>query len=121
MAENGFLLKCGEVNLPSPVSMSVDDEIIWTSDTGRTLDGRMMGEVVAEKKNLKIEWSWLTEQEAALIKNMLYAGFFSITFREYGETLTLESYRGTISKDVAGYIGDGNFYYRKVTTTIIQR
>lgn len=121
MAENSFLLRCGEINLPSPVSMSVDDEIIWTSDTGRTLDGRMMGEVVAEKKNIKVGWEWLTEQEAAQIRNLLFAGFFSMTFRDYGEVLTIENYRGTISKEVAGCIGDGNFYYKKVSVTIIQR
>ena len=58
-----FLLKCGNTDLPGPVKMSVSDEIIWSSDTGRTLDGTMMGDVVAEKKNLKIDWSWLTAQQ----------------------------------------------------------
>lgn len=45
-----FVLKCGNVELPAPVSMSVADEIIWSSDTGRTLTGTMVGDVVAEKK-----------------------------------------------------------------------
>lgn len=116
-----FVLKCGNINLPSPVKMSVDDEIIWSSDTGRALDGIMMGDVVAEKKNLGIEWAWLTEQEATLIKNNLIAGFFPITFRDYGIEVTIESYRATISKDVGGNIGDGNFYYKSVSTSIIQR
>lgn len=56
-----FVLKCGNVELPAPVSMSVADEIIWSSDTGRTLTGTMVGDVVAEKKNLSIKWNWLTE------------------------------------------------------------
>lgn len=116
-----FTLKCGEVILPSPVKMTVNDEIIWSSDTGRTLDGTMMGDVVAEKKNLGIEWAWLTEEEVALIKSNLIAGFFPITFRDYGVDITIESYRGTISKDVAGYIGDSSFYYRSVTVDIVQR
>lgn len=116
-----FTLKCGNTILPSPVKMTVDDEIIWSSDTGRTLDGAMIGDVVAEKKNLGIEWAWLTERETALIKNTLIAGFFPITFREYGEDVTIESYRGTISKDVGGNIGDGNFYYKSVSVSIIQR
>ena len=46
-----FVLKSGNVVLPAPVEMAVNDEIIWSSDTGRTLDGTMMGDVVAEKKN----------------------------------------------------------------------
>ena len=116
-----FTLKCGSVTLPSPVKMTVNDEIIWSSETGRVLDGTMMGDVVAEKKNLGIEWGWLTEEEAALIKNNLLAGFFPITFRDYGTDITISAYRGAISKDVAGYIGDGVFYYRSVTVDIIQR
>lgn len=116
-----FTIKCGNIILPSPVKMTVDDEIIWSSDTGRTLDGTMMGDVVAEKKNLGIEWEWLTEQEAALIKNNLIAGFFPITFRDYGVDVTIDSYRGTISKDVGGYIGDGNFYYKSVSASVIQK
>ncbi len=116
-----FSLKCGNIVLPSPVKMATNDEIIWSSDTGRALDGTMMGDVVAEKKSLSIEWAWLTEQEAALIKNNLIAGFFPITFRDYGLEVTIESYRGTISKEAAGNIGDGVFYYRSVSVEIIQR
>ena len=38
------ILWSGAVVLPSPVSISVNDEIIWTSDTGRTLSGKMVGD-----------------------------------------------------------------------------
>lgn len=116
-----FALRCGDVSLPSPIKMTVSDEIIWSSDTGRTLDGTMIGDVVAEKKNIGIEWAWLTEEEAILIKDNLIAGFFPVTFRDYGVDVTIESYRGTISKDVGGYFGDGIFYYKSVSVDIIQR
>ena len=43
------ILWSGSVVLPAPVSLSVNDELIWTSDTGRTLSGRMVGDVIAEK------------------------------------------------------------------------
>ena len=48
------VLMSGSVELPDPVSISVNDEIIWTADTGRTLSGLMIGDVVAEKKNVNI-------------------------------------------------------------------
>ena len=54
--KKGEILKSGERGTPSPVSLSVSDELIWTSDTGRTLSGYMIGDVVAEKKNLSIKW-----------------------------------------------------------------
>ena len=50
------ILWSGAVVLPSPVSISVNDEIIWTSDTGRTLSGKMVGDPVAEKKTVSVKW-----------------------------------------------------------------
>lgn len=118
---SGEILKAGSVVLPAPVSISVSDEIIWTSDTGRTLSGYMIGDVVAEKKNLSIKWEFLTETQVKLIKSCLIAGFFPITFRDDGVDLTIEAYRGTLSKEHLGDIGDGNYWYRSVSVDIIQR
>lgn len=50
------ILWSGDVILPAPTTLSVNDEIIWSSDTGRTLSGYMVGSVIAEKKNLSIKW-----------------------------------------------------------------
>lgn len=119
--ENGTILKAGSTVLPAPSSLSVSDEIIWTSDTGRTLSGYMIGDVVAEKKTLSIKWGFLTEADVKLIKSCLIAGFFAVTFRDDGLDITLEAYRGTMSKEQLGDIGDGNFWYKNVSVDIIQR
>lgn len=115
------ILWSGSMTLPAPVSISVNDEIIWTSDTGRTLSGLMVGDVVAEKKNISIKWGILTETEVQLIKNVLTKGFFPISFRDDGMDITIEAYRGTLTKEQLGYIGDGIFYYKSATVDIIQR
>lgn len=115
------ILKSGNTILPDPASVSVDDEIIWTSDTGRTLSGLMIGDVVAEKKNINIKWGVLPESEVALIKKTLVAGFFPFTFRDDGKMMTIESYRGTLSKTQLGWVGDGIFYYKSVSVDIVQR
>ena len=115
------ILRSGNVSLPDPVSISVNDEIIWTSDPGRTLSGTMIGDVVAEKKNINIKWGILPEEEAVLIKNTLTAGFFPFTFRDDGMEITIESYRGTLSKEQLGWVGDGLFYYKSVSVDIVQR
>ena len=73
------ILWSGAVVLPSPVSISVNDEIIWTSDTGRTLSGKMVGDPVAEKKTVSVKWGTLTEAEMLLIKNTLTKGYFPIS------------------------------------------
>ena len=119
--KKGEFLKAGGVVLPAPVSLSVSDEMIWTADTGRTLSGYMVGDVVAEKKNLSIKWGFLTEDELSLIKGTMLAGFFPFTFRDDGIDLTIESYRGTLSKEVLGDLGDGTYWYKSVSVDVIQR
>ena len=115
------VLKSGDTVLPSPVSLTVNDEIIWTSDTGRTLAGYMIGDVVATKKTLGIRWEYLTEDELLAIKNALIAGFMPITFHDDGIDMTIEVYRGTMSKDQLGRLSDGVFYYRSVTVDLVER
>lgn len=115
------MLKSNGIELPSPVSLTVADEIIWTSDTGRTLAGLMIGDVVAEKKNLSIKWGILTEAEVMFIKSRLVPGFFPFTFHDDGLDITIEAYRGTLTKEHLGDIGDGLYYYRSVSVDIVQR
>lgn len=115
------VLKAGSVDLPAPVQLSVDDEIIWASNAGRSVKGNMLGDIVAEKKTLKIEWMFLTEAQMLLIKNNLKSGFFPITFHDDGIDLTISAYRGTLSKEMLGDIGDGVVWYRSVSVSIIQQ
>lgn len=107
--------------LPAPTEISVDDEIIWSSNTGRVASGNMVGDVVTEKKNLTIKWGVLQESEIALIKNNLITGFFPFSFRDNGVDLTVTVYRGTLSKEVIGYLGDGIFWYKCAQVKIIQQ
>lgn len=116
-----FLLEAGEIDISSNlVSMNVNDEIIWSPDTGRTLSGWMIGDVIAEKKNISLKFVWLTEAQVKILKQTLRAGFFTFRFRDCGENHEIPVYRGTMAKEAAGYIGD-IFYYRAVSVDIIQR
>lgn len=116
-----FVLRANNLQLPAPVSMSVNDEIIWSSDTGRTLNGTMVGDVIAEKKNISIKWQWLTDQEVKTLKKNLVAGFFPLTIYDNGETITIDTYRSTLSKECACDVGDGVTRYKSVSVDIIQR
>lgn len=116
-----MILRCDGQELPAPVSIKVDDEIIWSSSTGRALDGTMLGDVVAEKKTLAINWGVLQEDALVLIKSKLIAGFFPITFHDDGQDITITSYRSTLSKEVIGRLDDGIFYYRSASVSIIQQ
>lgn len=117
----GKILWSGSTTLPAPTSLSVNDELIWTSDTGRTLSGYMVGDVVAEKKTVSVKWEFLTETEVQTIKNTLIPGFFPFSFRDDGVEITIQSYRGTMAKEHLGRLGDGIYYYKSVSVDIVQR
>lgn len=115
-------LKASSQNLPEPTQISSSDEIIWSANTGRSSEtGKMIGDVIAEKKTVEIKWEFITETEASLIKSALQSGFFSFVLRDYGTTVTITVYRGTISKEHLGYIGDGNYYYKSLSVSVIQQ
>ena len=115
------ILKVGDTDLPAPVELSTSDEIIWSAETGRVASGKMAGDVIAEKKTLSIQWGILTDDQLSVIKNNLIAGFFPITFHDDGLEITIESYRGTLTKEHIGKLSDGIYYYRSATVTIIQQ
>lgn len=115
------ILKAGGVTLPSPTKISSSDEIIWSSRTGRSAaSGKMIGDVIAEKKTVDIEWGVLTETEMSRIEHALTVGFFSFSLQDCGE-ITITVYRGTIKKEHLGYIGDGIYYYKSATVSVIQQ
>lgn len=114
-------LKAGNVLLPSPVNISTTDEIIWSSNTGRSASGETIGDVIAEKKTVNINWGILKESELVVIKDNMIAGFFPFTFHDDGIDLTIPSYRGTLSKEHLGHIGDGIYYYKSASVSVIQK
>ncbi|MGN0480354.1 MAG: hypothetical protein ACI4EV_02150 [Lachnospiraceae bacterium] len=117
----GEIITAGGVVLPAPVTLSVDDNIIWSSSTGRTLAGLMVGDIVAEKKTLNITWGLMPEDSYLKIKNNMIAGFFPVKFHDDGIDIVITTYRGTLSKDIIGRLDDGLFWYRSISVQIIQQ
>ncbi|MCU0079344.1 hypothetical protein [Extibacter muris] len=115
------ILTAGGIALPAPVSITVNDELIWTADTGRLMDATMAGAVIAEKKTVSIKWGILPEQDVVTIRKRIVAGFFPITFHDDGADITIYVYRSTIAKEQIGTLGDGIFWYRSVTVDLVER
>lgn len=114
-------IKAGNVELPAPTKISVSNEIIWSSNTGRSTEsGKMIGDVIAEKKTVDVEWSKLTAADLKKISSNLKSGFIPVSFNDEGSVVTITAYRGTLKKDYLGYFG-GVHYYDNVTVSIIQQ
>ena len=104
------------VALASPVSISNSDEIIWSSGTGRSANGQMRGDVVANKKTIQISWGILTQDEYNAIRN-IPSGFFNAVV--LGQSI--RAYRSTISGSCLGTFSDGITYYNDVSTSFIEQ
>lgn len=115
-----IVIKSGNVTLPSPEAITASGEVIWSSNTGRSSTGKMVGDVVAQKDTFDITWGVLTRSEYQTIKNNLTSGFFPFSIIEDGNTQTITAYRGTISREYLGVFG-GVTYYNSVKVTVIQQ
>ncbi len=116
-----MILVANGVGLPAPTKITVNDEIIWSSATGRAADGTMLGDVVAEKKNISIEWQMLTAAQVKKITQNVKAGYFSLQLEDDGEQINIKCYRGTTVKEVLGELDDGIYYYKTVSSSMIQK
>lgn len=112
-------LTAGGVEMPCPVSLKVNDEIIWSENTGRSSTGTMVGDVVTEKQDVEIAWGILTAAEAAKIKKYMVAGFFTVAFPTLGISFT--GYRGTLSKELLGTLTDGVTYYKSASVKLVEQ
>lgn len=102
--------------MPSPAEVSVDDEILWSEDSGRTLDGDMVADVVTEKKTLTITWDYLPDSQLEMIKQYMLAGFFPVSF--CGISITV--YRGTLTHVIAGEFG-GEIWHKSASVKVVQQ
>lgn len=111
-------LTAGGVEMPCPSSLKINNEIIWSAGTGRSSNGTMVGDVVAEKRTAEIGWGVLTASEYQKIKQYMIAGFFDISFSKLNITFT--GYRGTLSGEFLGVIS-GTSYYKSASVQLVEQ
>lgn len=70
------------VKTPKQGGITITDEPIWSSKTGRGTSGKMLGEIVAWKTTIAVEWAPLTFSESKTIRNAIKSGgsFFKIKY-----------------------------------------
>lgn len=94
-------LKINGVTMPTPAleGLTISTEKIWSSDTGRTSAGKMVGTIVAVKTTISITWPVLTMDQVAVIEAAVSdqdAPFVPIQYTDMtGQTVTKTVYFGT--------------------------
>ena len=68
-----YTLTVDGTSLPRPKrdGVTVTEERVWSANTGRTASGKMVGNTVAVKTTIKIDWATLTAAQAALIRKVV--------------------------------------------------
>lgn len=112
--------------MPDPAleGVTVSREKIWSSNTGRTASGKMVGTVVAVKTKLKIKWPPLTPDQVATIEGAVSnqsAPFVPVEYTDAtGSTVTKTMYFGTPSYTVYSW-ANGIQYIKDVSVDAIEQ
>jgi len=111
------------VAMPEPKfkGISFKREKIWSRKTGRGDSGTMLGDLVATKTTMSINWPPLTDAEAALIDGALAPGFISVTYRELSGTMATKTfYAGSPTYSVYSYY-DGVKTFEGIAVDLIEQ
>lgn len=98
-----YVLVIDGVPMPTPKrdGIVVSQEKIWSSDTGRSASGKMIGTLIGIKTTVQITWGLLTPAEADLIQKAVSRTDKPFSVMEYtdinGETSSKTVYFNTPS------------------------
>lgn len=69
---------------PAKGGITITDEPIWASNTGRNAKGKMIGDIVAWKRTIEVSWPPLTYSQAWKIRNAIKSAgeFFVIQYKD---------------------------------------
>lgn len=71
----------GGTVLPMPSTLNIKPEKIWSKNAGRTSDGTFVGDVVAVKQTLHLEWRTMSKSDGATLYSKSVNGdFMSCTY-----------------------------------------
>lgn len=113
-----------EVKAPKVGGITYKAEKVWSSNTGRTASGKMVGTIKCIKRTFSIKWSALTNEEKERIERAVSNA--SVPFAKMsitqpdGSSETVECYFGTPTFEGYDMIG-GQWRYTSGTVDAIER
>lgn len=109
--------------MPPIKSLSINDEPIWSSKTGRTASGKMTGTIIAHKAKLNIVFAPMSSEQAELVRNAVHSAFFNVTYENInGKLRTAKFYAGSTNLNLYGYAPKfKNIKYTDVSVNLIEQ
>lgn len=114
----------GGVEMPTlkKEGLTITKEKIWSSNTGRSASGEIIGDLIAIKYKLQCEWPPLTRQQAKIVDAAISPAFFTVRFLDPGTNtaVTKNFYAGTPTYPIYSYV-DGIKTYVGVKVDLIEK
>lgn len=80
--------------LPEPMKegVTITDEPIWNSNTGRNVNGKMIGSITAWKTTVQVKWPALSFSQAKTIRDAIVGAgsFFNIRYYDFSTNTAVE-------------------------------
>lgn len=117
------------VAMPPPAKEGINetDQLIWSSNAGRTANGTFVGDIIATKKTLSITWNQMTYDQLALIQShisRMHHPFITVKYwtaggSAEGQQKTFTGYTDGASSTIVTYTPDGKI--AGVTLSVIEK
>lgn len=100
------VVKVGGKEVPPIMALTITHEKIWSKDTGRGADGKMVGDIVAKKWKLAMEFSPMNDEQVKHFEEIIDDAFFDVEFTspKTGKKETIKAYAGTPEYPVYSYV-----------------
>lgn len=125
MSATSYDLTFDGVAMPPPAKEGIhdSDELLWSSNAGRTADGTFVGDIIGEKQTLEITWNELTNAQFALIKSHISRvghPFITVKYTDpTGARKTFTGYTDGAKGTIVLYTPDGRI--AGVTLSIVEK
>lgn len=111
--------------MPTPAKNGIAeaDQLIWSSNAGRTANGNFVGDIIAVKKTITITWNELYYSDYLRIKNAISRvgkPFITVTYTNCsGERKTITGYTEGLSGRIAVYTETGRV--KDVSLNVVEK
>lgn len=111
--------------MPTPTQVDYSLHNIWSKNTGRTASQKMVGDIIARKKEFKFTWEGLSTTELKHIDTVLNAKpFFKIRVidpHEFEGELEIKVYVESDQSVTINRILQNGYRYSSVSRTLIEQ
>lgn len=118
-------LYVNNVEMPCPSKFSYGKNDVSASDSGRVEDpnATMYKNRIAQKIKIGLEWTAVSDEDAATILNAFDDEYFNVTYHDpkANAMVTKTFYQGDVSAPVYWWVDTSNFTYETISFNIIER